>query len=306
MPADHDPCSSNDPELFSPAQIGQLIGATEADPDLGYIGRLMTLCCLPRTNPGTRIQYHRTNGPYRLTMTATGRHKLPYGNLPRLLLAWICTEAVRTQSRELVLGASLTEFMDKLGLYRTGGARGDITRLRDQMYRLFHAAIRMSYQDDEIEESVGTLIADRTEFWWSKRDPDEQSLFQSRIVLGKVFYDEIVRGPVPLDMNTLKALKRSSLGLDLYLWLTYRMFSLKEPVRLAWPVLYRQFGADPAKAADKYAVRDFRKDVLRELAKIKIAWPALRTATVHGGLLLSPSPPLIAAGASSKPLAGGE
>ena len=30
-----------------------------------------------------------------------------------------------------------------------------------------------------------------------------------------------------LDMNILKALKRSSLGLDLYLWLTYRTFSLK-------------------------------------------------------------------------------
>ena len=27
---------------------------------------------------------------------------------------------------------------------------------------------------------------------------------------------------MPLDMNILKALKRSSLGLDLYMWLTYR------------------------------------------------------------------------------------
>ena len=33
-------------------------------------------------------------------------NKLPFGNLPRLLLAWVSTEAVRTQSRELVLGRS--------------------------------------------------------------------------------------------------------------------------------------------------------------------------------------------------------
>ena len=32
-------------------------------------------------------------------MNATGGVKLPYGNIPRLLLAYITTEAVRTQSR---------------------------------------------------------------------------------------------------------------------------------------------------------------------------------------------------------------
>ena len=36
-------------------------------------------------------------------MVAGGGNKLPYGTLPRLLLAWVCTEAVRTQSPELGL-----------------------------------------------------------------------------------------------------------------------------------------------------------------------------------------------------------
>ena len=43
-------------------------------------------------------------------------------------------------------------------------------------------------------------------------------------------------------------MKRSPLGLDLYLWLTYWTFALKRPLRLTWRQLYRQFGADPAKA----------------------------------------------------------
>ena len=43
---------------------------------------------------------------------------------------------------------------------------------------------------------------------------------------------EIIRHPVPLDMNTLKALKRCSLGLDLHLWLVYRTFSLRAPQRI--------------------------------------------------------------------------
>ena len=72
-------------------------------------------------------------------------------------------------------------------------------------------------------------------------------------------------------MNTLKALKRCSLGLDLYLWLAYRTFSLKRPLRLTWPHLYRQFDADPSKAGNHDTVQYFRRKALRELKKIK-AW----------------------------------
>ena len=92
-------------------QVNQLVSASEADPDLGFMARMMVLCSLPRTNPGNRHQYKRVNGPYKLIMSVTGDHKLPFGNLPRLLLAWVCTEAVKTGSRELVLGKSLSDFM---------------------------------------------------------------------------------------------------------------------------------------------------------------------------------------------------
>ena len=38
---------------FSPAdQVNQLVGAREADPDIGFMVRLMALCSFPRTNPG--------------------------------------------------------------------------------------------------------------------------------------------------------------------------------------------------------------------------------------------------------------
>ena len=88
-------------------QVNQLVSTSEADPDLGFMARMMALCSLPRTNPGNRHQYKRVNGPYKLILSRTGEYKLPFGNLPRLLIAWICTEAVRTQNRELVLGRSL-------------------------------------------------------------------------------------------------------------------------------------------------------------------------------------------------------
>ena len=195
--------------------------ASEADPDLGFMARLTALCALPRINPGDRREYKRVNGPYRLYMQAGPETKLPFGNLPRLLLAWVCTEAVRTQSRELVLGSSLAKFMQKLGINSdSGGSRGDRTRLRNQMKRLFNASVRLIYEDEHGEASLNSLVADRTEFWWNERKPNERSLWDSKIRLGENFFNEIIRHPMPIDMNTLKALKRCALGLDLYLWLS--------------------------------------------------------------------------------------
>ena len=76
----------------------------------------MALCSLPRTNPGNRLQYERRNGPFTLGMIAGLNNKLPFGTNPRLILSWLCTEVVRTGSREIVLGRSLSTFMRKLGI----------------------------------------------------------------------------------------------------------------------------------------------------------------------------------------------
>ena len=177
--------------------------------------------------------------------------------------------------------------MRTLGVYSSGGR--DRTRLRNQMQRLFNVHVQLIYKDKHGEASVNSLVADRTELWWNPKRPDEPVLWESKIELGEKFFQEIIAHPVPLDMNILKALKRSSLGLDLYLWLTYRTFTLKKPLRIAWKGLYRQFGADSARAGDTNTVQNFRKDCLREMEKIQRAWPDLHYRTVTGALVIAPS-----------------
>ena len=125
------------------------------------------------------------------------------------------------------------------------------------------------------------------------KHPNQASLWESKIQLGERFFHEIITNPLPINMKILKAMKRSPLGLDLYLWLTYRTFGLKRQLRLTWPVLYRQFGVDPTRANDKATLSNFRADCLRELEKIQRSWPDLHYQTVTGALLLSPSPPRI-------------
>ena len=273
-------------------QVHQLVSASEADPERGFMARMMALCSLPRSNPGNRKEYVRRNGPYTLVITSGFNNKLPFGNYPRLLLAWTSTEAVRTQSRELVLGRSLAEFMRTLGVYSSDGKA--YTRLRNQMDRLFNAHVSMIYEDERGKATVNSLIARRTEFWWNPKRPGERVLWESKIELGEDFFNELIQHPVPLDMNTLTALKRSSLGLDLYTWAVYRTFALRAPLQLSWPTLYRQFGVNPSRANDNRTVQDFRKDCLRELKKIKIAWPDLNYSMAKGVLILHPSTPAIA------------
>ena len=90
-------------------------------------------------------------------MYSSGEHKLPFGNLPRLILAWVCTEAVRT------LGINSD----------SGGARGEQTRLRNQMKRLFDCTVKLAYKDEHGEAAVNSLIARRAELWWNERKPDQ-------------------------------------------------------------------------------------------------------------------------------------
>ena len=211
-------------------QVNQLVSASEAAADLGFMGRTMALCSLPRTNPGNRLQYKRVNGPYTLHMIAGGSNKLPYGNFPRLILAWVSTEAVRTRNRVLILGPSLAKFMRELGVYSSGGDNVN-TKLRNQMKRLFSCTVQLTYKEENGEATVNTLIA-RSHGVLVERA-------QARPVLTVGQQDRNQREvlqrdhPVPrtaIDMNTLQALKRSSLGLDLYLWLVYRTFPLRPPL----------------------------------------------------------------------------
>ena len=65
---------------------------------------------------------------------------------------------MRTKSRELILGSSLSEFMRKLGMASIGGAR---TRLRNQMDRLFSATVSLIYKaKKEIESGHYSFAVD--------------------------------------------------------------------------------------------------------------------------------------------------
>ena len=85
---------------------------------LGFMARAMVQATLPhRAVAGN--EFTRRNGNFTLTLLSPSSIGLPYGAVPRLLLAWVTTEAVKTKSRELELGDSMAAFMAQLGVVQT-------------------------------------------------------------------------------------------------------------------------------------------------------------------------------------------
>ena len=255
---------------------------------LGFMARAMVQATLPHRQVAGN-EFTRTNGNFSLTLLAPSKIGLPYGSIPRLLLSWITTEAVKTRERELELGNSLSQFMGELGLVPTGGRWGSITRLKNQMQRLFASSVTCTYDDGVTWALESVKPVDSARLWWEPRNPDQAALWKSIITLGERFYQEIIRAPIPVDMRALRALKRSPLALDVYLWLTYRMFYLRKPTMVRWESLSYQFGAD-------YKVlRQFKAAFLRELKKVMVIYSEVKVRPEVTGLLIAPSRPHISA-----------
>lgn len=256
---------------------------------LGFMVRTLAQATMPHKRPeGTR--FIRTNGSLRLEMVALQSDiGLPYGNIPRLLMAWICTEAVRTQSPKLSLGPSLSQFMEKLGMLPTGGRWGSITRLRYQALRLFNTAIscRFTVETDELTRKPlkHVLVADEyEERWWKPKDPNQGRLYESELQLNARFFQEILEFPVPIDLRALKQLSGSPMAIDAYVWLTYRMSYLRRQTSIPWPALQAQFGAEYGRT------RDFKAAFLEHLKDVLIVYKAARVEPGDAGLILKPSP----------------
>src|SRR3954468_21409562 len=245
----------------------------------------------PRDNPP---EWHRTNGNYTLSIQPgyatdprTGKRTClgyPFGSIPRLVLFWITTEALRTRSPQLWLGPSLSAFMREIGLNPdnggSGAKRSDARRLRDQLERLFRARISFEFTDERRSRFMHMDIADGGELWWDPQQPDQVDLFESWVTLGNTFYEALIANPVPADLRALRVLKSSPLALDLYTWLAYRAHRVTEadrPVRITWKQLADQLGGDYADP------KDFKRFFKPALAKVLALYPKLHIEQVHGG-----------------------
>lgn len=276
-----------------------IAGEIRLDPDKAesaFMARQLVQATLPHKNPGNVPVWSRTNGGLTVSIQPgidAKKHKTtgyPYGTIPRLLLFWLTTEAIRTKSPRIELGNNLSEFMETLGLNpRMGGKRSDVKRLQDQMRRLFHSRISFS-QNSKGEAWLNMQVTSKGMLWWDTKQPSQPTLWENWIQIGEDFFKAITSAPVPVDMRALRALKKSPLALDLYAWATYTAYQTQKNGQsrsVSWEILHEQFGTEYRD------VKEFARNAWRCLLKVQAVYPELNIERLRGGINVLPSKPSI-------------
>ena len=245
-------------------------------------------CSFPHADQGELTTFTRRNGWLELTLsTARKDFGLPYGVPARLLTIYCASEAIRTRSPEIYLGESVNDFLRRLDVPITRGARGSQRNYANQLIRLIHCAISI---DENIRDANGrtglhirqALFAEEARLWWDERSGVGRG---SSLVLSSVLFDSILERSAPLSTKAIKQLRKSPMDLDVYAWLVHRLYHLEKPSWMSWSQLSGQFGHSYRE------LRYFRRFFGDSLKRVLQVYPQARVKLSDEGALLLPSAP---------------
>jgi hypothetical protein len=212
---------------------------------------------------------------------------VPFGAKARMILLYLQSQAIKTGCQTVELGRSMNDWMAKMDI--SGGGKS-YKIVRDQMMRLSFSTIMFSGLDP-----AGERVAWRKEAFvtggiftaFEKHDDRQASLWSEEIRLSDSFYEALIKHPVPLLDIAIRALSDDSAGLDIYIWLAYRLHSLDRATTVSWKALHAQFGA-----GYKH-VYQFKPRFIDALKRALAAYPEARVGVAADGVVLRPSRPPI-------------
>ena len=256
----------------------------EAD-ELGFMSRLLLMVNLPYREPDPSIKnWHRRNGNVSIDVVSAYKEGnpigLPYGAYPRLILAYLATQAVKTQSPVIYLGKSFSQFLTLLNIKKGGKTYKQFYK---QLERTLSAAFSWTYRVDNRWSRTNIQVSHQSQLWWDEKPSKEQSLWENYIKLNTDFFNEIIRNAVPLDLRVLSVLKNSPLGLDLYMFISWRVFKINKPVYISWESLQQQLGGQ------FLDIHEFSRKCRSHINRIQAICPHLDIQVVRGRLCLKPS-----------------
>ncbi len=252
---------------------------------------------LPHSRPASdAAPWHRANGRLHLLVEPGriidhGEPRLvgvPYGATARLILIYVQSHAGRDGI--VPLGRSLSAWLGKLGLQVTGGKKGTITAVREQMLRFARSRMSLHWTDATGTSAriVDQLPVDGMTLWHNV-DPHLRDWHEA-LHLTQPFLEALREHGMPLADHAIRYLRGTPLGLDIYTWLAHRLprVTKREAGRLLdWPALAQQFGAH-------YARPDHLGGRIRALLPDVLAvYPGARVEANSGGVRLWPSPPAV-------------
>jgi hypothetical protein len=216
-----------------------------------------------------------------------GRTKLygvPYGARARMILLYLQTQAIRTSSREVALGRSMRDWMERMGL-AVGGETAHA--LREQAARISACNLKFFWEEGgSYGFERGAIV--RSGLRFHAEDSTQGTLWEDRVVLDETFYAALRDHPVPLLETAIRQLRDRSMSLDIYVWLAWRLHRLTKATPISWPALHAQFGTGFK------AVRQFKPRFTEALEAALAAYPEARIDLDNKAITLHPARPPIA------------
>jgi hypothetical protein len=255
-------------------------------------------CSFPHADPKHASTFTRKNGWLELTLgTTRPEYGLPYGVPARLLTIYCTSEAVRTNSPEIYLGNSVHDFLRRLDVPITRGARGSLSVYGNQLLRLIHSTLSI---DENVRDGAGrqglhmrqALFVEEARLWWDGPEHSKNRKGAGRsigngssLMLSSVLFHSILERSAPLATSAIKQLRKSPMDLDVYAWLVHRLFHLSKPSMVSWEQLSNQFGHNYREP------RTFRRFFLDSLKRVTCVYPDAQLRVNEAGILLLPSRP---------------
>ena len=208
--------------------------------------------------PHKRIEdgYWRREGHRTTLLVESGRNRhgelvgVPYGSIARLILLYLQTEAIRTNSPEVELGRSMNSWMGRMSL-STGGRTYQL--VTEQARRI--SACRLTFfterENGAETRHNGAFVQDAISLA-GVSDAERAAVVAGPGAAGPRILALAAHHPVPVREEAIKAIGTRSLAIDVYIWLAYRLHALTKPAPVSWTAVHGQFGAGlSAGAADQ-------------------------------------------------------
>lgn len=284
-----------DPDEKHLVDIAAEVMAGERE-DLGWAYTGWAFTALPHKRVPDDAVWQREMGQVTLTISPghlPGKTRselvkvgVPFGAHARLVMLYLQTQAIRTGSREVEVGRTMNAFLERIGVAPGGKTRQSVS---EQLRRIAASTVMFSWQQtpDSAPGFMRQTIIKGGQLGVRMTDDIQSTLWEEHIVLSEDFYDNLRKYPIPLLEQAVRAIGASSLALDLYVWLSYRLRSLTKPTPISWQALHAQHGAEYART------RDFKRFMIPQLKLALAAYPQAHVTLEDDGLMLYPSAPPI-------------
>lgn len=275
----------------------EIAGERPNDEDRAYIHSIMCQVGLPRSKVEGN-SFERQSGGVGLLVEAGKlwdgkqflQQPIPYGTMPRLILAWMNTYAVRFNTPEIPIGDSASDFLKLLGKDVTGGKTGTFTAFKKQVQALSACRLTLGFNSNGMAHTYEGKPIKHFDAWITGKG-SQRPLWPGSVTYSQEYYETLKGHAVPIDLRAFMSLKGSALAMDIYTMLAQRLHRISgRPLILHWANLRDQFGQEyKGKNADK----DFKDAFLLQLKKVLAVYPQAKVKKVTGGLMLLASAPPI-------------